>query len=49
MSRQLSLMFILAALPAAAQQTPAPILSPEIQPDGRATFRLRAQNLYMPG
>ncbi len=44
MSRELLLMFLLAALPPVAQQTTAPIISPEVQPDGRATFRLRAPN-----
>jgi enterochelin esterase-like enzyme len=39
-----TLLFATALLPVFAQQTPAPLKSPEVLPDGKVTFRYRAPN-----
>ncbi len=44
MKTRVFLTVLLAAGTLAAQQRPAPVISPEVQPDRRVTFRLRAPN-----
>lgn len=44
MKRMVLLCLLFAGLPAAAQQPPQPVLSPEVHPDGSVTFRFRAPN-----